>query len=76
MLAYVISFGLQTIYSIYLMKRLAVYFLAAYVEGAFKRDGRLFETGVYCFVYFKLLLISSYYALLAAATALSFNVKS
>ena len=50
-------------YRIYLIKCPGVYFLAASVEGAFKRDGRLFETGVYCFVYFKLLLISSYYAL-------------
>ncbi len=50
-------------YRIYLIKRPGFYFLAASVEGAFKRDGRLFETGVYCFVYFKLLLISSYYAL-------------
>ena len=52
-------------YCIYLIKHPGVYFhiVLGLAEGAFKRDGRLFETGVYCFVYFKLLLISSYYAL-------------
>ena len=49
-------------YRIYLIKRLGVYFLAASVEGAFKRDGRLFETGVYCFVYFKLFLAAATYS--------------
>ncbi len=62
---YTIDAGKPTtcMYHIYLIKRPGVYFLETSVEGAFKRDGRLFETGVYCFVYFKLLLISSYYAL-------------
>ena len=49
---------------IYLIKHPGVYFLATSVEGAFKQDGRLFETGVYCYVYFKLLHSSSYYAIL------------
>ncbi len=31
----------------WLIKR---YLLATYVEGAFKRGGRLFKTGVYCYV--------------------------
>ncbi len=48
----------------YLIKRPGVYFLATSVEGVFKRDGRLFETGVYCCAYFKLLPSTSYYAIL------------
>ena len=66
-------------YCIYLIKRPGVYLLATSVEGdvtegAFKRDGRLFETGVYCYVYFKLQAVIMLF--LAAATALSLNLKS
>ncbi len=61
-------------YCIYFIKRPGVYFLATSVEGAFKRDGRLFETGVYCYVYFKLQAVIMLF--LAAATALSLNLKS
>ena len=31
----------------YLIKRPGVYFISKSVKGAFKRDGRLFEMGVY-----------------------------
>ncbi len=64
-------------YCIYLIKRPGVYFLAASVERAFKQDGRLFETSVYCFVYTSNSCSSAVIMLfLAAATALSVNPKS
>ncbi len=42
-------------YRIYLIKRPGVYFILKSVKGAFKRGGRLFKEGVYCYVYSKTL---------------------
>ncbi len=60
------------------IKRLGIYLLATSVKGVFKQDGRLFETGVYCYVCSSNFCTAAVTMLFldVATTALSLNRRS
>ncbi len=63
-------------YRIYLIKCPGVYFLAASVEGAFKRDGAYLKRAFIVLSTLNSCSSAVIMLFLAAATALSFNLKS